>query len=463
MAMRRTNAGPASSPRVRRAQGARAVDGVSETKRCLCRLTLLNLNMQNYKEAVARLVSLSNLETPWRGSLESLQGSLTRTKQLLTKLENPERQLKFIHVTGTSGKGSVTNLIHEMLLADKRKVASYTSPHTTTFLERFRVNDKLVDPKLLVQAIELVIAGYEVHLVEGRQALSYFELATVVALVAFVMAGVEWCVLEVGLGGRWDSTNVIPKKEVAVITNIGLDHTDLLGNTVEEIAQEKVGIVTGRCAVISGVDQPNIRETIRDVATEKKASVKFVEAPNGDHRLHNALMATAAAQAVGVKIDAIERALKMTRGLPCRFEIIGHEPLVIIDGAHNDAKMKGTANLLKSMKQGKIHVIFGCKKGKDAESMLKSIMPLAEVIHTTRYRSGYGAPENPATLSKMIPKNKRGRCWLFADEALQFVLGEAKTSDTVLITGSLYLAGELRTHWVSEESIVKKQSSQVKN
>ncbi|HCC83548.1 TPA: hypothetical protein DEP96_01730 [Candidatus Uhrbacteria bacterium] len=418
--------------------------------------------MKNYKEAVQRLISLSNLETSWRGSQESLQASLNRTRQLLAKLEHPERELKFIHVTGTSGKGSVTNLIHEMLLADGRAVASYTSPHTTTLLERFRVSEKLIEPKLLVQAIELTIAGYEAHLVEGKQALSYFELATVVALVAFVLAKVEWCVLEVGLGGRWDSTNVIPKKEVAVITNVDLDHTDILGNSVEEIAQEKVGIITGRCAVISGVVQPNLRELISDVASDKKASVLFVEAPNDDHRLHNALLATAAAQAVGVKIEVIEKALAKSKGLPCRFEVMSQKPLVIVDGAHNEAKMKGTVQLLKSMKRGRVHVIFGCKHSKDAGAMLKLLAPLANVVHTTRYQHGYGAPENPAMLAKLITKNKRGKTWLFADEALQFVLGEMKPEDTLLITGSLYLAGELRTHWVSEESIVKKQSSQVK-
>lgn len=419
--------------------------------------------MKNYKAAVQRLIGLSNLETPWRGSQESLQDSLKRTKQLLAKLEHPEQKLKFVHVTGTSGKGSVTNLIHEMLLADGRAVASYTSPHTTTFLERFRVNDKLIEPQLLVQAIELVIAGYEVHLVEGKQALSYFELATVVALVAFVLAKVEWCVLEVGLGGRWDSTNVIPKKEVAVITNVDLDHTDILGNSVEDIAQEKVGIITGRCAVISGVAQLNLRDLISDVASDKKANVRFVDVFNNDHRLHNALIATATAQAVGVKIEVIEKALAKTRGLPCRFEVISKQPLVIVDGAHNEAKMKGTVSLLKSVKRGKVHVIFGCKHSKDAGAMLKALMPLTDVLHTTRYQHGYGAPENPAVLTKLTTKSKRGKTWLFADEALQFVLAEMRPEDTLLITGSLYLAGELRIHWVSEELIIKKRSSQVKN
>jgi dihydrofolate synthase/folylpolyglutamate synthase len=419
--------------------------------------------MKNYKEAVQRLIGLSNLEASWCESQESLQNSLKRTKQLLAKLEYPERKMKFVHVTGTSGKGSVTNLVHEMLLADGRSVASYSSPHTSTFLERFRVNEKLIEPRLLTQAIELVIAGYEAHLNEGKQTLSYFELATVVALVAFVLADVEWCVLEVGLGGRWDSTNVIPKKEVAVITNIDLDHTDLLGNSVEEIAQEKVGIITGRCAVISGVVQPNLRELIADVATDKKANERFIDAPNNDHRLHNALIATAAAQAVGVKIEVIEEALAKVKGLPCRFEVIGRKPLIIIDGAHNEAKMRGTVQLLAANKLGKVHVIFGCKRGKDAGAMLKALAPLAEVIHTTRYQHGYGAPENPAALAKLIAKSKRGKMWLFADEALQFVLAELKPSDTLLITGSLYLAGELRTHWVSEESIINKQSSQVKN
>lgn len=417
--------------------------------------------MDAYYAAVQRLESLVNLETPWRTSEKTLRDSLTQTKHLLRRLGHPERNLRFIHVTGTSGKGSVTNLIHDILLADGRKVASYSSPHTTTLLERYRVGNMLLDPAVLAQAISIVLAAYEVHIREHRHVMSYFELTTCVAFVAFTLAKVEWCVLEVGLGGRWDSTNVIPQKDVAVITNIDLDHTDILGNTREEIAQEKVGIITGRCAVISGEARPNIRTIITAAAAAKKSSVRFIDAPNRDHRLHNALIATAAAQAVGVPMEAIETALVKNIDLPCRFEVIQVSPLVIVDGAHNDAKMQSTARLLEGTFHGKVHVIFGCKKSKDAKAMLRALVKRADVIHTTRYSQGYGAPENPDTLLRLVPAVKRGQSFLFPKDALANVLATAKKGDTILITGSLYLAGELRTNWIDEASIIKKRSSQV--
>lgn len=418
--------------------------------------------MQAYHDAVARLTSLQNLEKPWKhSSPETLRDSFVRLRQLLSRLDNPEKHIRFIHVTGTSGKGSVTNLIHEMLRADGRRVASYMSPHTTTLLERYAVGDKLLDPKLFVQAVNIVLAAHESHVRDGKQGLTYFELTTCIAFVAFSLAKVEWCVLEVGLGGRWDSTNVIPKKDVAVITNIGLDHTDILGDTREAIANEKTGIITGKCTVVSGEGTPNIRAIIRNAATSKKSPAIFVEAPNDDHQLHNALIATAAARAIGVSMPVIEKALTKHRGLACRFETVQNSPAVIIDGAHNVTKMHGTCMLSSRIAKGKVHVVFGCKEGKDAKAMLAELADIADVIHTTRYQNGRGNPAHPAALLTLIPKNKRGDMFLFADDALRHVLRSTKKGDTVLVTGSLYLAGEVRTRWVSEEKILRTRSSNV--
>lgn len=420
--------------------------------------------MQAYYDAVRRLTSLQNLEQPWKhSSPESLRDSFIRLRQLLARLGNPQNNFSFIHVTGTSGKGSVTHLIHDMLQADGRRVASYSSPHTTTLLERYAVGDKLLDPKVLVQAINIVLAAHESHVRDGKQDLTYFELTTCIAFVAFALEKVGWCVLEVGLGGRWDSTNIIKRKEVAVITNIDLDHTDVLGHTREQIAHEKAGIITGRCTIISGEHSPNIRAIISDAAEINKAHVTFVDSPNSDHRLHNTLIATVAARAVDVPINTIEQALVKHRGLPCRFEVIQNSPRVIIDGAHNEAKMQATIRALEHRKTGKTHVIFGCKGDKDAKTMLAHLIKVADVIHTTRYTVGRLSPEHPRELLRLVPKNKRGQMFLYAEDALKHTLASAKKGDTVLITGSLYLAGELRAHWVSEDKILRTQSSQVKN
>lgn len=421
-----------------------------------------------YHNAYQRLLSLQNIESPWKyNDRASLDASLVRLQQLLNRLQNPETSMRYIHVTGTSGKGSVTQLIHNMLRADGRTIASYTSPHTTTFLERFRVNDHLLDPDDLVDAIDDVLAAYQAHISDGLQPLSFFELATCIAFVAFTNAEVEWCVLEVGLGGRWDSTNIIPHKDVAVITNIDLDHTDVLGTTREAIAKEKAGIIVPGCEVVTGVSQPSVRAVIADAARRVYAPITFVRMPRRDHRLHNALIAASAAQLVGVPMTAIESALAHHQTLPCRFETVQTKPTVIVDGAHNLAKIQATVASLQTMhtpassssrRRGSMSdttVIFGCKDSKDAKAMIRELAKIAKVIHTTRYRQGRGAPINPATLLAMVPKKLRGHAFLFADDARAYALAHAKPNDTILVTGSLYLAGEIRTYWTSEESVLR--------
>lgn len=409
-----------------------------------------------YHDAYQRLLSLQNLELPWKHSDQaSLEASFVRLRQMLARLGNPHAGMRYIHVAGTSGKGSVTQLIHDMLRADSRTVASYTSPHTTTFLERFRVNDTLIAPEDLVDAIDDVLAAYQAHIDAGLQPLSFFELSMCIAFVAFANAEVAWCVLEVGLGGRWDSTNVIPHKDVAVVTNIDLDHTEVLGTTREEIASEKAGIIVPGCEVVTGESRAAVRRVITDAARAVYAPVTLVRMPNDDHNLHNALVAAAAAQVVGVPMDAIEFALEEHHRLPGRFETVQQEPRVIIDGAHNPAKMLTT---IRQMKKNAT-VIFGCKDAKDAKTMLRELAKIAKVIHTTRYSVGRGAPMNPATLLAMVPKAKRGEAFLFAHDAVAYTLAHAKPTDTVLVTGSLYLAGEVRTRWVAEEDILRNRSS----
>ncbi len=419
--------------------------------------------MDAYHAAIARLDSLKTASSWKHNNLATLEASMLRVRQLLTRLGNPEATMRYIHVTGTSGKGSVTNLIHNMLLTDGRNVASYSSPHTTTLLERFRVGEKLIAPGKLVTAIDAVLAANEENCADSQTSATYFELVTCIAFVAFANANVEWCVLEVGLGGRWDATNVIPSKDVAVITNIGLDHTDVLGPTYAHIAREKVGIITGPCTVISGEDKPEIRTIISDAAESHASPIHFVDAPDDNHQLHNALIATATARAVNVPMERIEQAIESGTGLPCRFEIIQQKPLVIIDGAHNVAKMHSTITTLQRIQQGNIYVIFGCKSGKDAPAMLTELAANVDTIFFTQYAHGYGPAEDPIVLQKLVPQEKYGPAFPAWRDALSHVLVLAKDDDTILITGSLYLAGEMRTHWVSEEEILAAQSSLVRN
>lgn len=416
-----------------------------------------------YRAAVRRVVAFS-AGTVWKhSSPAALKASIKRLQQMLDRLGNPERKIKFIHVTGTSGKGSVTALIHDILLADHRTVASYTSPHTTTFVERFRINKQLIHPGDLAKNIDDVLLHHRKHIKAGGEALTYFELATCIAFVAFAEAKVEWCVLEVGLGGRWDSTNIIPKKEVAVITNIDFDHTDILGKTKEKIAREKAGIITKATrTAISGVREPRVRSIIEAAARSAKVPLLIVPSPNDNHLLHNALLASAAARSVDVSPAIIERAIAKHHRLPCRFETIQRNPLVILDGAHNVAKMQATVREVRAMLgKKKLNVIFGCKEDKDAGKILNLLSPIATSITSTQYKEGRGSPISPIKLLSMVPRAKRELAFTNSREALEHVLKTAKNNDAILITGSLYLAGEMRTGWVSEENILRHQSSDV--
>ncbi len=413
-----------------------------------------------YFTAYNRLVSLSNLELVWSHTTKAtLEVSLQRMRRFLKRLGSPEKTMKYVHVTGTSGKGSVTYLLHEILRRGGKKVASYSSPHTTTFLERYRIDNKLAHPNALAQAIEDILTAHEEHVRAGLAPLTYYELSTCTAFLLFKREGVDWCVLEVGLGGRFDATNVIPAPAVAIITNIDLDHTELLGPTKIHIAKEKVGIIKQGCFAITGETTVGPLKIIRAEANQAKAPLLVIPNENKNHLEHNADICRAAGLLLGISPLVIELAIENTPPLPCRLEVIQENPRVIIDGAHNGAKMRATIAHLKHMRKGKVHVVFGCKLLKDAETMTKEISRVVDTVRTTRFTLGYGKPENPVKLLKSFPKKQRAGAFLFPHDALADALKEAKKSDTILITGSLYLAGELRTHWRTETSILRERRS----
>ncbi len=419
------------------------------------------MSFERYFTAYERLISLSNLEKVWaHSSPETLEISLQRIRQFLKRLGDPHKALKFVHVTGTSGKGSVTNLMHHILRADGRKVGSYLSPHTTTYLERFQIDDKLAHPEALAHALEEVIAAHQAHIRQGRQPLSFFELSVCTAFLLFVREGVEWCVLEVGMGGRWDATNVIPAPAVAIITNIDLDHVEFLGHTKTLIAQEKSGIIKSGSLVITGETEIAPLAVIRKEAKKQRAPLLVIPNDQQNHRAHNIDLCRAAAKLLAINETIVEQTIKTHRRLPCRLEVIQENgPRVIIDGAHNAAKMRATVASVPQLGQGKIHLIFGCKGTKDGQSMAKNLAKIVSSVRATRFMYGHGRPGNPHDVLKFFPQKLRREAYLFPVDALAAALKEAKKSDTILITGSLYLAGEMRTHWRPEKTILRERQS----
>lgn len=400
--------------------------------------------------------------------------------------------MEIIHVAGTSGKGSVSAYLASILHEEDRKtydprgVGAFFSPHVTSLTERIWVNGRLIEPADVVR----IVGGLKPHLhqayLEGRYGIpSFFEITLALALLQFRAAKCRRIVLEVGLGGTHDATNVFQDVALSIITKIGLDHTDVLGNTVDQIAAEKAGIVKPGGLVLSGVQVPSAQQVIQKVCREQKArlislndtplgaasalrewdgngslfdfqpdpvtglrSVRSLEnRMAGSHQVQNACLAAAAAQLLGVSEEAIRSGIRNTR-LPARAEVIAGEPTVVLDGAHNPDKARALQNVLDLQSDGRRLFILGVLGDKDAEALCDALLPDSAGVFVTR-------PTNPPRPACALPRLAeiaghyapvRG-VFLDPDDAVEAALREARSDDWVCVTGSLFLAGEVRGRW----------------
>lgn len=376
---------------------------------------------------------------------------LVRIEYLLKLLANPEKKFKSIHVAGTSGKGSTAFYTAELLQASlERKVGLHISPHLVDIRERMQINGELISVKKFIRLMEQVRGVVEkIKRLKPELTPSYFEILVAAAFVYFAQEKVHWAVVEVGLGGRLDGTNVLRAK-VSVITNIGLDHTEILGKTIEKISYEKAGIIKRGTPVITGASGRAL-EVIADVAKVQQAPLITIDTQkNQDSNKFLALAAVKAAK-VDVSEEAVEGAFEAK--FAGRLEEI--DDGVVLDGAHNPDKIKFLINFLRkfSARGSPIRVVLGFKKGKDWKRMLDLLignLPVEQVIATKFYATTdmgqYEAvePENIASYIRLKWKVK-----VESLENSQEAVFEAvnRDKDLVLVTGSLYLVGEARTLW----------------
>ena len=329
---------------------------------------------------------------------------LGRTYELLERLGNPQDCLKFVHVAGTNGKGSTCAFTAEILQQAGYKVGLFTSPYIITFEERIRVDgvnipyDRLHDITLKVKAAAEAMSEHPTE----------FELMTAVGFKYFAEEACDICVVEVGLGGRLDSTNIIASPEVCVITPIALDHTGMLGDTLGAIAGEKAGIIKPGCPVVSAAQEPEAREVIERVAAENGCPIRFVDLAAlsggvddftyrsrehlqssllGSYQIENAALAIEIADAlaeVGWNVsDADVRAGLANTRWPGRFERVRRNPDVIIDGGHNPQGATALARSLDDVYPGrKVHFIVGILADKDYRTMLHTMLPYAASVTT---------------------------------------------------------------------------------
>jgi len=412
-----------------------------------------------YQQAVAYLDSIINL--PIKDYLLDLNDRsyyLNRLRFLLKLLGNPQNDFKLIHITGTSGKGTVANYLHEILNASNKKVGTYFSPHSTTAIERVKVNGLYISPTKFAELVDELKPYLKVIVQKSPYGhTSYFETFLALAFLYFKKTKCEYVILEAGLGGAHDATNVIQKSKLALITNIGFEHTQVLGNSLTKIAQDKAGIIKKNSTFITTEARPKLIKIFKEQCKKKQTHFILVDTKNDQ----NKTLAKKAALNLGLNEKTIEKGLD-SAGLPCRFEIIQKRPHIILDGAHNPAKLSYLKNKLKKLNYKKLHVIFAVAEDKNIPNCLKQIAPLSDNLFLTRFLIPF---RKSADLKKLYQTAKKIQPKLsvttFLDpwQALDKALKLAKKDDCILITGSFFLAGELRKKWFSEEQILKKRKS----
>jgi len=432
----------------------------------------------NYQQAYDYLNSLSNLRRKeYMTDSRHYSLYLKRLQFFLDILENPEKKIPhYIHVTGTSGKGSLCLMLQSILKEDKKNVGTLISPHPTDITERWQIGGKPMQKNEFAKIIELFKTKLDQYIqTSPYDMVSFHEITTAIGLYYFAQKKVKWAILEVGCGGRYDSTNIIPKKDIAVITNIGLDHTETFGNSKENIAYEKAGLIKTGCKVFTMEKNKKILSIIE--AECKKTKTPLIQVKTkipqknvtlegtsfayknesykiktiGKHQIQNTILAIEIADKLNIAAKSIKLGLSKT-DLPIRMEVVSKFPTIILDSAHNPDKIKTTVNTIKQINQlnnKPINLILGFSENKKIITMLNELKKLnPKSIAITRntinpFRKVADPKELEQKCKKIFPKIE---IQIFLDPigALDWSRKKLKKHDILLITGSVFLAGELR-------------------
>jgi dihydrofolate synthase/folylpolyglutamate synthase len=451
---------------------------------------------QPYQDAVRALFALihpSDVAPPFGHGPEAAAQRLEMMRRLMRLLGNPEERYLAVHVTGTSGKGSTATMIAEVLRQAGLRVGLYSKPHVQLPLERIVIEGRPLHPAAFVDlTAEFQVAARALAEREGYTPM-YTQAWVALALLAFARASVDVAVVEVGVGGRLDDTNVVHPL-VSVITSVGLDHVEFLGPTLEHIAREKAGIIKEGAPAISGVTEPGPAGVIAEAAREAGSSLislgrdfrftpheidlsggrfTYEDAPEGAlpplhvgllgaHQLSNAAVAVAALRAAEQRLgraipwEAYERGLQRA-WLPCRLEVVQREPLVLLDAAHNAQKAAALRASLDALTPGRPRVlVLGILADKSSEEMIDVLAPGAQSVVVTQPQViGSKRPERLERLAALV-RQYTDQVQAEPDSARAVALGLEQTpADGVLcVTGSLYLVGQVRGRWFPESALL---------
>ncbi|WP_148465284.1 bifunctional folylpolyglutamate synthase/dihydrofolate synthase [Peptoniphilus harei] len=400
-----------------------------------------------------------------------------RIKKFLEKLGSPHKNLKVIHVAGTNGKGSTVNFIKDVLKEDY-KVGSFVSPHLITYCDRIKIGDAEISQADFADLGEFIIER-EKDIVEEYGDLNLFEFLTIMAIIYFERENVDLAILEVGMGGRADSTNIFTSREklISLITSISMDHMEYLGDTIEEIADAKAGIIQEDGLVVTTNKDPKILGVIEKEAKEKSAELFYTKdlaseilksdlkgidfkvklddveeefhlTQIGDYQVENAIGAIYALYLLSkrgilkISLDDIKARIKISTWKG-RMEIVSRDPLIILDGAHNFDGIKRLVESLDNFKFKKLHLIMSILADKEHKKMLEEISSYTDevVFVNLDYKRG----TSPEELSREASEYGLKGQVMTIDEALDYYKNSYQEGDLILITGSLYFVSEARS------------------
>ncbi len=422
--------------------------------------------IENYHAAVRYVESFSNtsLRKNFGSDKKDPSFFLNRTQYFLDLLNNPEKGFSYIHITGTAGKGTVSHMLQKVLAASGKRTGLFTSPYVTTTIEKIRVDELYIDPQELINLVEYLrpfILKAQGGPFGGPSA---FEIFFAVALLYFKKQKCEWVVLEVGLGGRYDATNVIANPIVTAITNIDYDHTEILGNTLKEIATDKAGIIKPGSRFFTSEQRPALLNIFKGICKEMKVDFYAIGRQAG-YSSYNRELVTAIAKSVGISEECIEKGISNLK-LPCRFEMMLEKPTVILDGAHNRAKIRSTVSNIEKLSFKKLYLIVAIADSKkDHQAILEPLLSMQYPMHIvfTQVKTNERKSVAASLLMSLSKKFKRRDAVLEvvedAYDALDYVLNMATKDDLAVVTGSFFLAGELRKKWFSEEWVLRHRKS----
>lgn len=426
---------------------------------------------ENYQDAIAYLYK--QLPMYQRVGSAAYKKDLNNTLALLNYLHKPHLKLKTIHIAGTNGKGSVSHMLASVFQEAGFTTGLYTSPHLIDFTERIKIDGVAIGKNEVLEFVNLVQPA--IATIQP----SFFELTVAMAFYHFEKAKVDYAVIETGLGGRLDSTNVI-KPILSVITNIGFDHTEMLGDTLAKIATEKAGIIKSDTPVIIGYSQPDTIPVFQQTANEKRAQIRFADQVYkailvqqsidnqtlavskydkfimnvnlplaGTYQIQNTVTVFAAIEELNnIGFDISEATLsngllnvKQNTGFKGRWEVLNKNPLAIADTGHNVEGLAQVINQIKSVNKGELHIVLAVVADKDITAMLQ-LMPLDAKYY-------FSAAQIPRALSATKLKEFANQFGLVGDTyetiriAYDTAISKAKLVDTVFVGGSTFTVAEV--------------------